>query len=198
VFSEKAKYIYVGRDGRDVAWSLHNHHFNANPLFFELLNDSPGRVGPPIPPATADKRAYFRTWLERDGEPFWPFWENIRSWWEIRHLPNVLMVHFCDLKRDLGHEIRRIANFLEVDVDEARWPQIVDHCSFGWMKANAPQVAPLGGIFWDGGADTFINKGTNGRWRDTLTAQDIADYERTALAELGPQCAAWLAGGHAA
>ena len=29
VFSEKAKYIYIGRDGRDVVWSLYNHHANA-------------------------------------------------------------------------------------------------------------------------------------------------------------------------
>jgi len=53
-------------------------------------------------------------------------------------------------------------------------------------------------VFWDGGAETFINKGTNGRWRDILTAEDIARYEATALAELGPECAAWLASGEAA
>ena len=26
VFSPKAKYIYIGRDGRDVVWSMYNHH----------------------------------------------------------------------------------------------------------------------------------------------------------------------------
>jgi aryl sulfotransferase len=195
VFSPKAKYIYIGRDGRDVIWSMHNHHFNANEMWFQALNDSPGRVGPPIAPATGDMRAYFRTWLDGNGEPFWPFWENVRSWWALRDLPNVHVVHFEGMKRDLGGEIRRIADFLEIEVDEAQWPQIVKHCSFDWMKAHAAQVAPLGGIFWDGGAGTFINKGTNGRWRDTLTEQDIADYEAAALAELGPECAAWLATG---
>jgi hypothetical protein len=55
VFSPKAKYIYVGRDGRDVVWSMHNHHANANQFWYEALNDTPGRVGPPIepPPATS-------------------------------------------------------------------------------------------------------------------------------------------------
>jgi aryl sulfotransferase len=101
------------------------------------------------------------------------------------------------MKRDLPGEIRKIAAFLEVPVDEARWPSIVEHCSFDWMKANAGQIAPLGGIFWDGGPGTFIHKGVNGRWRDTLTADDVADYEAVALAELGPECAAWLAGGSA-
>ena len=48
LFSPKAKYIYIGRDGRDVVWSMYNHHANANQLWYELLNDTPGRVGPPI------------------------------------------------------------------------------------------------------------------------------------------------------
>lgn len=30
VYSPKTKYIYIGRDGRDVLWSMHNHHINAN------------------------------------------------------------------------------------------------------------------------------------------------------------------------
>ena len=50
VFSPKAKYIYIGRDGRDVVWSMHNHHVNANETWYEALNDTPGRVGQPIEP----------------------------------------------------------------------------------------------------------------------------------------------------
>jgi aryl sulfotransferase len=48
---------------------------------------------------------------------------------------------------------------------------------------------------WNGGAKTFINKGTNGRWRDVLTADEIAAYDAKALAELGADCARWLASG---
>ena len=48
VFSPKAKYLYIGRDGRDVVWSMYNHHANANQVWYEALNDTPGRVGPPI------------------------------------------------------------------------------------------------------------------------------------------------------
>ena len=50
VYSPKAKYIYIGRDGRDVIWSMYNHHANANSVWYEALNDTPGRVGPPIEP----------------------------------------------------------------------------------------------------------------------------------------------------
>jgi aryl sulfotransferase len=195
VFSPRAKYLYIGRDGRDVVWSMYNHHINANDTWYTVLNDTPGRVGPPIERTNLEVAPYFRRWLESDGEPFWPFWENVRSWWEIRDLPNVKMVHFANLKSDLAGEMRAIAEFLDVKIDEAKWNDIVSHCSFDYMKANADKAAPLGGALWEGGGKTFINKGTNGRWRDLLTKEDNEAYEARALKELGPDCARWLATG---
>ncbi|MBU1224423.1 MAG: sulfotransferase domain-containing protein [Gammaproteobacteria bacterium] len=195
VFSPRAKYLYIARDGRDVVWSLYNHHANANVAWYGALNDTPGRVGAPIEPPPADVRQYWRDWLDRDGHPFWPFWDSVRSWWAIRHLPNVLLLHFADLKRDMEGQMRRIAAFLDIDIDEARWPAMVEYCSFDWMKKNATQSVPLGGAFWDGGAETFIHKGVNGRWADTLTRADCAEYEARAEQELGAACARWLANG---
>ncbi len=194
-FSPKAKYLYIGRDGRDVVWSMHNHHLNANASWYAALNDTPGRVGPPIEPPPQDARTYFREWLARDGHPFWPFWENVRTWWAIRALPNVKLVHFADLKRDLPRAIRDIAEFLEIPIRGERWSAIVEHCSFEWMKKNATKSVPLGGAFWDAGADVFIHRGVNGRWRDALSAAECAEYEARAEAELGAACARWLAQG---
>jgi len=195
VFSPKAKYIYLGRDGRDVIWSMYNHHARANDLWYQVLNDTPGRVGPPIerPPASAIE--YFQEWLEKDGHPFWPFWDNISSWWQIRDLPNVLLLHYNTLKADLPGSIRRIADFLETPLDEAALPAIVEHCTFDYMKAHAETAAPLGGVLWEGGAQTFIHKGTNGRWHDELPAEISRAYEQRALAELGADCALWLQSG---
>jgi len=194
-FSSRAKYIYIGRDGRDVVWSFYNHHSNANQLWYDALNNTPGRVGPPIEPPDPDIRRYFRRWLQQDGYPLWSYWENIRTWWEAREAPNILLVHFNDLKADLEAEMRRMAVFLDCVVPEERWPSLLEHCSFGFMKEHAANVAPLGGAIFEGGASVFINKGVNGRWRDMLTASDIAEYERKARDELGVECAAWLAHG---
>ncbi|WP_297326111.1 sulfotransferase domain-containing protein [Nitrosomonas sp.] len=198
VYSPQAKYIYIGRDGRDVMWSMYNHHANGNQAYYEALNDTPGRVGPPLLPPPADIREYWLEWMEKDGYPFWSFWENIRSWWQIRELPNLLLIHFSDLKRDMPGEMRRIARFLDIPIDESRWPDIVEYCTFDWMKRNATKTVPLGGAFWDGGAETFINKGVNGRWMDTLTAEDSAAYEARAAKELGAECARWLMTGQRA
>lgn len=194
VFSPHAKYLYIGRDGRDVIFSMYNHHANANEEWYRALNDSPGRVGPPIPRPPADIRQYYRAWLMGDGYPFWPFFENVRSWWAVRDLPNVMLLHFARLKRDLPGEIRRIAAFLDIHIDEARFPTILDHCGFDYMKRNAAKSVPLGGAFWEGGAETFIHKGVNGRWRDVLSPEESAAYEARARSELGEACSDWLAG----
>ncbi len=194
-FCPKAKYLYIGRDGRDVVWSMYNHHFNANQTWYDALNDTPGRVGPPIEPPPDDIRQYWQEWLDRDGHPFWPFWENIRSWWAVRDLPNVKFIHFANLKHDMAREIRGIATFLDIPIKEPRWEAILKHCSFEWMKKNATKSVPLGGAFWDAGAEVFINKGVNGRWSDTLTPEEVAAYQTRSRTELGDECAHWLATG---
>lgn len=195
VFSPKAKYLYIGRDARDVVWSVYNHHVNANDLWYQALNDTPGLVGPPIGRPNPDIRKYWHEWLEGDGFPFWPFWENVRTWWAIRQLPNVMFIHFAELKADLPGSMKRIAGFLDIKVTEANWPRILEYCSFDWMKANATKSVPLGGAFWDAGAQVFINKGINGRWQSVLSADESKAYEDRARSELGPDCARWLATG---
>jgi aryl sulfotransferase len=195
VFSPDAKYIYVGRDGRDVVWSLYNHHASANDDWYRLFNDTPGRVGPPIPRPPPSIRQYFLEWLEGDGHPFWSFWDNVSSWWAIRHLPNVLFLHFADLKRDLPDQMRRVAAFLEISLDAETFAAAVRHCSFDYMKAHAEQHAPHRGRLYAGGAQAFIHKGTNGRWRDVLSAEDCRRYEAAAQEHLGWRCAHWLAEG---
>jgi aryl sulfotransferase len=195
VFRPEIKHIYVARDGRDIAWSMHNHATNFVPQFYDVINSVPGRVGPPLMHPEPDVTEFFRRWLAEDGHPFWSFWDNVRTWWQARHEPNVLMLHFADMKRDLPGAVSRIADFLGIELDSAVFDRVVRHSSFEWMKANADKVAPLGGEVFQGGGTTFINKGSNGRWRDVLSEHDIASYEARALAELGPECAHWLSHG---
>ena len=195
VYSPKVKYIYIGRDGRDVLWSLYTHHAMGNEAMYNSLNNSPGRIGPPLEPPSPDIREYWHQWLDRDGFPYWSLWENVRTWWEIRNLPNILMVHFDVLKNRMPEEMRRIASFLDIPIDETKWDLIVEHCTFDWMREHGEKIVPMGGAMWVGGTKTFMNKGTNGRWKETLTAAESAEYEARALAELGPECARWLATG---
>ncbi len=60
----------------------------------------------------------------------------VASWWPLRNEPNVLLVHYADLKREPEKNIRTIAEFLGFDVPADKWPAILEYTSFAWMKAH--------------------------------------------------------------
>jgi aryl sulfotransferase len=178
-FDPGAKYIYIARDGRDVAFSYHHFH--------SLLPALPG-IDPPNP----DLRQYFNDWLDKDGYPYHPFFSHIQGWWNVGKLPNVLLVHFSNLKADMSREIRRIAAFVHIEIDASRWPLILEHCGFEYMKRNAETVAPHGAAHLKGGKTQFFRSGASGGWRNVLTGADSAKYEAFVDRMLTPDCAQWL------
>jgi aryl sulfotransferase len=199
------KYIVVGRDARDVFMSLWNHYRNYNPDFYERINDSASLVGAALPYCPSDVRQLWRWWITRglfewesEGYPFWANMRHVQSWWNYRHLPNILFVHFNDLLSDLEGEILRVAGFLDIETPEDTLPSIVDAVTFKTMKTNAERILPNFGDAFRGGAQTFIYKDTNGRWIEVLTAGDLELYEAAADRELSSECALWLEHGRSA
>jgi aryl sulfotransferase len=190
-YSPTAKYIYVGRDARDVYWSWHNHYQNFQPEVLAAISAlDPDQ--PPIPYPNPDVRLAFLEWLETDAYPQWPFWSHVQSWFDVRNLPNVRLVHFANLKADLENEIYKLADFLEVEVDIAKLPAILEHCSFEYMKA---QSVERGDPTMQGGGGTFYKAGTNGRWFDVLTIEDNARFDAEAARHLMPDARQWLSTG---
>jgi aryl sulfotransferase len=201
---DEVSYIVVGRDARDVFMSLWNHYSGHTDRFFELIND-PDRPGDPIPRPPGDPRELWRSWSMRgwfpwepDGWPYWSHSHHISSWWELRRRPNVLLVHFNDLLADLSGEMGRVAAFLGVSVADEAWSQLVEEATFQSMKDEAKRLdgATGGGAstIWLDGTATFFHKGTNGRWRDVLTATDLDLYDKAA-GRLDLPLRAWLEGG---
>jgi aryl sulfotransferase len=47
-------------------------------------------------------------------------------------------------------------------------------------------------MIWKGGGSTFIYKGTNGRWKDVLSTDELALYDQAMTKTLPPDCARWL------
>jgi aryl sulfotransferase len=62
------------------------------------------------------------------------------------------------------------------------------------MQSRASEIGDFERLF-DGGAKSFIFKGTNGRWRDVLTPDEVDAYARRVAEILPPAGAAWLEGG---
>lgn len=189
------KYLFLARDGRDVIWSWYRHLQHHNDEFYNALNGVPGRVGPPLERPTCSIHEFFHQWMEQDGFYDWPYFQHVQSWFDLRHLPNVKLVHFNNLKDDMPGEIRKMAEFLEIEIDEERFPDIVEHCTFDYMKENASALSDMFEQFFTGGLRNFVYKGTNRRWADTLTPEDIEKYEQVVAENMTPDCAQWHATG---
>jgi aryl sulfotransferase len=193
VYSPSAKYISLGRDIRDTYWSWHNHHMSLNEGVLAFISS----LYPDQPPATypdPDTRTAFFNWLENDAHPNWSFWDYSQGWFDARHLPNLKLVHFADLLADLPGQIRQIAAFLEIEIDPRIWPDVLEHCSFDYMRRLAVAREGMRTIFREGGA-SFFHRGTNGRWRDVLSASDNARVNAIVAEHLTPDCARWLVTG---
>lgn len=201
----QVRYIVVGRDARDVFMSVFNFYANFSEEYLASIHDNPGRIGLPMPRCPADIHQAWRDWITRgwfdwesEGYPFWGNLHHTQSWWKYRHLENILLVHYNDLLSALPHEVQRIARFLDIPLPDEGMAAILPTLSLEAMRRNGERTLPAPAWTWKEGAQTFFFKGTNGRWRDVLTAEEVATYEETATSVLTPECRAWLEQGRVA
>jgi aryl sulfotransferase len=204
-FLEDIQYIYVGRDLRDVFMSLLNHYGRHTELFYEVMNNPALLVGDPFPHFDSDVKKLWQGWTQKgwfdwesDGYPYWSSCHHAQTWWDYRQLPNILFIHYGDLLVQPTVEIQRIADFLGIAITPEKLAQVVDAVSFKSMKADSDKVVGGADVFWEGGSKTFLNKGTNGRWRDVLDEDDLLLYSRMMDNNTSPECAAWLEQGRQA
>src|SRR6185437_6665238 len=182
----EARYLFIGRNGKDLGISFHNYlkQFSAetmetiNRVHAEWSGDATALVIP------GDMRTFFDLWLENDGWGCCDLFGIVKSWWARRHLPNVLLVHYQRLLSDLGGEVARIARFIGVDPAGLRMDRILEHASFGYMRARAERMAPFGGAHMDD-PKAFFHKGPARDFRSELTPQQIERFDRLALEKLG-------------
>jgi aryl sulfotransferase len=202
-------YIVVVRDARDVFMSLWNHLSTMNDAIIDMINASPARVGDPMPRVGTDIHAFWANWINRgwfpwetEGYPHSGNMAHTQSWWNFRHLPNILFVHFNDLLSDRATEVRRVAHHLDITVSDAAVDAIVAETTFGAFRANPEKAGPMLKVaadqVWSKGFETFFFKGTNGRWREVLTAKELAMYDAAKRRVLTPDCAAYTEKGRVA
>jgi aryl sulfotransferase len=199
------QYIYVGRDLRDVFMSLWNHYSGHTEAAYERVNDPAVLVGEPFPRCPGSPLELWRTWANRgwfawetDGHPYWSSSHHAQTWWDYRHLPNLLFVHFGDLLDAPAEEIRRVAGFLGIELSQEAEQRVVEAVRFDTMKRDADKVLGEASRLWQGGGQRFLHRGTNGRWREVLGEKELAEYRAMVGRALTPDCARWLEEGRKA
>jgi len=191
----RALYIVVARHPLDMALSLYHQGRNIDR---KRLRAVTGRDSESVERRhRLSAEQWLAAWIASEATPAEEL-DSLRGvlWhlgdaWERRSAPNVLLVHYEDLQADLAGEMRRIAAWLGIAIDEADWPAMVDAAGFAAMRENALELAPdPGGIFKDKRA--FFRSGRSGDGRAAVSAADLQRYEARCAALAPADLLAWL------
>ena len=177
----QATYLCVFRDPRDVFMSMLNHLKIGNPYSTAQFKQEAREAAVEKPPLPEDPNELFRMWLtkgtfpgETDGAPFWSLFRYAATFWAHRHQPNIHFFHYGDMKADLDSAMRRVAEVLQISIDEAKWPALVAAAGFESMKQNADRTAPEANFLMWKDNSQFFNKGSSGQWQGVLSAESLA------------------------
>lgn len=201
-YDPSVTYIVCGRDPRDVFMSMQNHLDNHDMARSAELLAAQGVALKPPPSIPSDINERFRIWIsegsfewEQDGAPYWSHFRHAETFWKFRHLPNIHLLHYADMKTDLDGTMKKVAGILGEDVSPSIWPELVTAATFEEMKANADRTAPDTdhGTWKDN--SRFFNKGSNAQWHGILSGENLALYQQMKLERYDPALVAWLENG---
>lgn len=115
------------------------------------------------------------------------FFGFLASWWPLRHEPNVLFLHYSDMKRDHEAAIRRIADFLDIKLAPRQWSAVLRYTSFEWMKQHEDRFeARTAGQIPILQSGAMIRKGQAGQARSEGMTDDIAGHLRRIGGQICP------------
>lgn len=199
---ERATYVCVGRDPRDVSLSWDHHMANldlqalmlarANVVGLDDLADLPVPAPRPDDPVE-------RFWQWADAEPqaaligatLAQVLQHFQTFWDHRDDDNVALFHYSDLKADVHAEIRRLADALGIAVTDERVRAIAEATTFERMKSRAEEFAPdVHNRIWQSTED-FFHRGESGQWCHLLDDDGVRRYEDRVAELVPPDLAEW-------
>ena len=204
-YDERVTYICVGRDPRDVAVSCRHHMSNMDLDQFlrvreqavgleDLAELVPQQQREPVDPIVE----YLETDLNVNNFNVMTLsyvLHHLQSFWDRRDADNIALFHYADLQADLPGQLRRLADVLDIDVDESKVDELAAAASFTAMRDNAEMVAPNSDArIWKSTND-FFHRGSNGQWREDFDDDLLRRYDERAAALATPELRAWAESG---
>jgi aryl sulfotransferase len=133
--------------------------------------------------ATPSKDAMFRAFAAGKGMANGSWAVNAAGYWAERHRPNVLILFYASMKRDLEGTVRRIAAFLDIQVPDEVIREVCRRSSFEYMKSIDSRFVPYNGAPWREGG-RMMRKGRQGGASELLSAEQQAEIDANFQAEL--------------
>ncbi|UCF47712.1 MAG: sulfotransferase domain-containing protein [Myxococcales bacterium] len=166
--SDAARYVVVLRDPKEILVS--SYHFLA-----PLLG-----VADTLDPA--DWLDLFLSSTET-GVEAWV--SHTLGWWDRRRAPEVLVLFFADMTRDLPGAVDRIAAQLGVTLSSDERAAVIERSGIGWMKANNDKFAPVPMPFVQPThLPDMVRRGASGGSTELYTPEQLARVDALMLASL--------------
>ena len=165
-YSEEARYIAIIRDPKDI--------FVSNYFF---LRD--GVLGPAMPSVDTWYNLYLSDKFLVGGS--WAV--NTAGYWAQRRRPNVLVVSFKSMKRDLKRTVLDVADFLDIRVSDAVIEEVCRRSTFEYMKRNDEKFRIGKVIPWQP-EGAMIRKGAQGASSELLTPERQRELDAYFMGEL--------------
>lgn len=166
-YQEKSTYVTVIRDPKEVCVSGY---------FF-------------LPPIIGiSEHITFDDWVElflTESCPMGPWAEHADSFWKWRDRPNVLVMTFNDMKRDIETCTKRIADIMGVKLTEEQLARVLEQNKFSYMQAHesmfCPPLFPLGD---HSKSPKMVRSGKSGNSGELLSREQQAAIDKYYMAEL--------------
>ena len=147
---EDAKVLVALRNPKDTIVSYYHHERLIKLFGFE-----------------GNFKEYFDIFM--DGLVAWgSYWQYTKDIWNRRNDPNVLVVFYEDMKRDLGGCVRKVSEFLGKGVTREQVAALEDHLGFESMRNNSTvnleSFRPV--LFNDIEGGRMMRKGQVGDWKN--------------------------------
>ncbi|VEN58588.1 unnamed protein product [Callosobruchus maculatus] len=113
---KKPKIIYVLRDPKDAMLSLY-HFIKILTGFKETMEE-------------------FCEGYMQNKQCYLPYWSHVLGFWNQRNKPNVLILRYEEMIKDLSGIVRKVSHFLERPISDDEVEKLVGHLSFNSMKKN--------------------------------------------------------------
>lgn len=159
-----ARYIAVTRDPKDCTVSGYR--------FLQSL-----ALGPLMPTV--------EHWVAFGMSPEFPdrWADHLAGWWAVRHEPNVLFITYEELRRDHLGSVRKIAEFMGLELTPAELAAVVEQSTFASMKAAASKFEPGLIVPW-GKEGAMMRRGRSGGSSELLTPEQQQRIDEHCRAEL--------------
>ena len=187
-YNHLGKYIFIGRDPRDLVFNAFHFLKGANENWYNHF----GQYGPQLRKPTQDFQSFWEEWMKNDGTPLWPYFQHLQTWWDKRNEANVLFIHFLDFKENMEKELRRISDFLNLQIRPESWPDLLETCEYSRISKACLEEANIESPFWNGGRVFSEKASTPHYWKEYLTDVHEAELENKVIDLIGKTGKNWL------